>query len=148
KKALSVFAQKVARWFFKYTGRCTGVKLVKKGLFILFLAMLIALVACSDKDTEDVSKSDDGKTEEKSDNKSGDKTDNEASEAKAGGDLQYVLNTQPPTIDPVMTTATATRDIARPIFETLVTITSTYEPAPMLAESWEESDDGLTYTFK
>ena len=46
-----------------------------------------------------------------------------------------------------MGTATATRDAARPIFETLVTLNSNYEVEPMLAERFEQSEDGLVYTF-
>ena len=46
-----------------------------------------------------------------------------------------------------MGTATATKDAARPIFETLVTLNENYEVQPMLAESYEQSEDGLVFTF-
>ena len=41
-----------------------------------------------------------------------------------GGTLKFAFNAQPPTLDPTGTTATATRDIARNIFEQLVTFDS------------------------
>ncbi|WP_368654861.1 ABC transporter substrate-binding protein [Ornithinibacillus sp. 4-3] len=83
-------------------------------------------------------------------NNSSDSTAPNSSEGvvEGGGELIYAINTQPPTIDPVMSTAAATRDVARNIFETLVTLDSKYEAVPMLAESWEASDDNKTYTFK
>lgn len=118
--------------------------LMKKSLFVLFLALLLALVACS-KDDEGASTSNDESTD--TEEQTDDQEDDGDTSTGQGGDLQYVLNVQPPTMDPVMSTATATRDVARPVFETLVTIDSAYEPQPMLAESWEISDDGLTYTF-
>ncbi|WP_368653190.1 ABC transporter substrate-binding protein [Ornithinibacillus sp. 4-3] len=112
-------------------------KVINKTLLLMFLAVLLVLAACSNNDDN----SSDNNSEGSNDN-------NESSgEQTAGGDLQFVLNTQPPTIDPIMSTATATRDISRHIYETLVTIDSAYEPQPMLAESWEISEDGLTYTF-
>jgi peptide/nickel transport system substrate-binding protein len=41
----------------------------------------------------------------------------------------------------------ATRDLARPIFETLLTLNAKYQAVPMLAEKVEKSEDGKTYTF-
>src|SRR5690606_13861415 len=38
-------------------------------------------------------------------------------------------------------------DVGRHIFETLVTIDSEFNVQPILAESWEQSDDGTTLTF-
>ena len=64
-----------------------------------------------------------------------------------GGDLHVALNTQPPQLDPHMGTATATKDATRPMFETLVTLNSKYEVEPLLAERFEQSEDGLKFTF-
>lgn len=123
-------------------------KLLKNVFLLGLLALLLVLAACSggseDASVDDTDRSND-QTETQKENES-DEDEDEGTQS-AGGDLQYALNTQPPTIDPVMSTATATRDVARHIFEPLVTLDSNYQPQPMLAESWEESDDGLTYTF-
>src|SRR5690625_4693637 len=62
-------------------------------------------------------------------------------------ELQYAISAQPPTLDPHMTTAGNTRAISRNIFETLVVNDSEYEVVPMLAESWDISDDNKMYTF-
>lgn len=64
-----------------------------------------------------------------------------------GGKLRVAYPAQPQTLDPHMTTALATRDNARLIFETLVTLNENYQIAPMLAESYNMSEDGKTVTF-
>ncbi|WP_404406395.1 ABC transporter substrate-binding protein [Jeotgalibacillus malaysiensis] len=64
-----------------------------------------------------------------------------------GGEIRIAMNAEPPALDPHMTTATATSEVARNVFETLLTVNSKYEVQPMLAESYEQSDDGLTITF-
>jgi peptide/nickel transport system substrate-binding protein len=66
----------------------------------------------------------------------------------AGGELKVAYNAQPPTLDPVMTTAVATRDIMRHVFETLVTVNQKFEVEPMLAESFKVSDDRKKITFE
>lgn len=68
-------------------------------------------------------------------------------EESSGGELQYAMSAQPPTLDPHMTTAGNTRAVSRNIFEGLVANNSEYEVVPMLAESWEISNDNKTYTF-
>ncbi|TWI58195.1 ABC transporter substrate-binding protein [Halalkalibacter nanhaiisediminis] len=72
----------------------------------------------------------------------------EESEVVTGGDIRVAMNASPPTLDPHMTTATATSEVSRHIFETLLTLNSNYEVVPMLAESFEQSEDGLTTTFE
>ncbi|WP_368653935.1 ABC transporter substrate-binding protein [Ornithinibacillus sp. 4-3] len=54
---------------------------------------------------------------------------------------------QPPSLDNHLTTARSTIEVTRNIFETLVTFDLDYNVKPMLAESWEESEDGKTITF-
>jgi peptide/nickel transport system substrate-binding protein len=103
-------------------------KIRKIGIFIAMLTFVLVLFGCS------------GEANQTSDDGEGEET--------GGGELQYAINTQPPSIDPHMSTATATRDVARHIFESLVTLNSKYEVVPMLAKSWEQSEDGKTYTFQ
>src|SRR5699024_1273756 len=55
--------------------------------------------------------------------------------------------TQPPNLDPIATTSNDTGVIMRHVFESLVTLDSDYDIQPMLAESYEESDDGKEITF-
>lgn len=47
-----------------------------------------------------------------------------------------------------MSTATGTFDFGHQIYETLFAIDADYSPQPMLAASYEESDDGKILTIK
>lgn len=67
---------------------------------------------------------------------------------EAGGDLRVGITAQPPSIDTHITTATLAQDVARNIYESLVTLNANYQPVPMLAETIEKSEDGTTYTFQ
>jgi peptide/nickel transport system substrate-binding protein len=73
--------------------------------------------------------------------------DTPSATAPSGGKIKVAINAQPPTLDPHMTSATATSEIARYIFEQLVTLNSKYQAVPMLAEKVDTSEDGKTYTF-
>jgi peptide/nickel transport system substrate-binding protein len=70
------------------------------------------------------------------------------SKAESGGTLKVAAQAQPDTLDPTVTTAEATRDPARLVFESLVTFNENYEVTPLLAESYDVSKDGKTITFK
>ncbi|WP_019156842.1 ABC transporter substrate-binding protein [Robertmurraya massiliosenegalensis] len=76
-----------------------------------------------------------------------DSNNSEKEKSGVGGVLKVALNSQPPTLDQPISTASTTRDVSRLIYETLVTTDSSYQPVPMLAESIEISDDGKSYTF-
>lgn len=67
--------------------------------------------------------------------------------AEGGGEFDIAWNAQPPTLDPLVTTSTATRDISRNFFEPLITMDGDGEVQTVLAESYEVSDDGLVITF-
>ena len=64
-----------------------------------------------------------------------------------GGVLKIAVTTGPPTLDPHFSPSRATGDIAINVFEGLVGFDKDFSVRPQLAESWEVSDDGLTYTF-
>jgi peptide/nickel transport system substrate-binding protein len=64
-----------------------------------------------------------------------------------GGVFKIAQNAYPPNLDWQANTATATREIGMNVFESLVSYNKKFEIAPMLAERWEVSPDGLTYTF-
>lgn len=113
-------------------------------LVISLLVLSLSLYACTDKQ-------DTTQTEEDSNTEASDTTENSEEtleEDPYGGTLHIAFNAQPPGLDPVITTATATRDIARHIFEQLVTFDSNMEVQPMLAESYEINDEEHTVTFK
>lgn len=108
---------------------------------MLLLALSMVIVACSN----DKEEADKPKEEDKSET-----TDTEIEDdavVEEGGELQVAVPAQPPTLDVVTTTATAARDISQHIYEALVTYNSKLEVEPMLAESYDISEDGKTVTF-
>lgn len=70
-----------------------------------------------------------------------------AEEGKYGGILEVALGVSPPYLDWHQTTAGACEAIACHIFETVTTFNEGFEDIPQLAESWDLSDDKLTWTF-
>ena len=67
--------------------------------------------------------------------------------ARYGGVLHEAYGSGAPTLDTHITSASATGLRAHHWIETLVAYDENYELAPLLAESWEVSDDQLTVTF-
>ncbi|MET0304181.1 MAG: ABC transporter substrate-binding protein [Microbacteriaceae bacterium] len=70
-----------------------------------------------------------------------------------GGDVDstfvFAASSDPASLDPAFASDGETFRIARQMFEGLVGVEAgTADPAPLLAESWEQSDDGLSYTFQ
>jgi len=58
------------------------------------------------------------------------------------------LSVNPPTLDPAHFTDLAAEGVASRIFSSLVKYDSDLNIAPDLAETWEVSEDGKTYTFR
>src|SRR5690625_3144572 len=107
-------------------------------LIMGLLTVLVVLLAACGTDT------DDAVSEETDESNQMEETEEVET---AGGDLQVAFYQQPPTLDIHMTTSAASYMIGRHIFEGLMALNEDYESVPMLAESVDESDDGLTYTF-
>ncbi|QHT55696.1 ABC transporter substrate-binding protein [Cellulomonas sp. H30R-01] len=71
--------------------------------------------------------------------------------ASGGGRDTFIFaaSSDPAGLDPAFANDGESFRVARQIFEGLVgTEPGTADPAPLLAESWEVSDDGLEYTFQ
>lgn len=73
--------------------------------------------------------------------------------ADAGGDVDstfvFGASGDPSSLDPAFASDGESFRISRQIFEGLVGVEpGTADPAPMLAESWKQSEDGLSYTFQ
>ena len=67
-----------------------------------------------------------------------------------GGEVTFTFasSSDPSSLDPAFASDGESFRVARQIFEGLVgTVPGTADPAPLLAESWDVSDDGLEYTF-
>ena len=66
-----------------------------------------------------------------------------------GDVLIYAQSDDPKTLDPINTDIAEAVHVITNVFDTLVTYDeTTTELVPSLAESWETSNDGLTWTFK
>src|SRR5690625_3248536 len=108
-----------------------SMRFIKNGLFVMLLFLLAVLTGCGEASPQ----SDENGKEEKEE------------ETTSGGTLDVALDATPPTLEPSMNAATATRDTTRLMFESLVTTDSEFQPEPMLAESIDVSDDNKEYTF-
>lgn len=111
-----------------------------KLILIMFLA-LIVIVGCSN-DSNNNASNDDDQTDSEDNEDSGEEETNKKSM------LNIALDATPPTLDQPKNAATATRDVSRLIFETLITTDAEFKPQPMLAESYEVSEDSKSYTFQ
>lgn len=68
-------------------------------------------------------------------------------DAQPGGILRVGLQADPAELDPHKTSLTAAWHVIEHVYNGLVTTNPSLEPVPSLAESWDISEDGLTYTF-
>ena len=87
----------------------------------------------------------------KSSKKVGDKKEKSIgsdSEDKVDGGVFNMLWSDPPTLDPHLTSDTTSAGVIVEIYGGLVTFDTNLNLIPDLAESWEISSDALTYTFK
>jgi peptide/nickel transport system substrate-binding protein len=67
---------------------------------------------------------------------------------RRGGTLIMALDTDPPTVNPDVTTGVPDVSVGSLIYEALTRIDENFQAVPSLAESWTVSPDNLTYTFK
>ncbi|HEX5511010.1 MAG TPA: hypothetical protein VFX41_04805, partial [Actinomycetales bacterium] len=66
---------------------------------------------------------------------------------QSGGTFVFAASSDPVMLDPAFASDGETFRVARNIFEGLVgTKPGTADPAPLLAKSWTQSDNGLSYT--
>jgi peptide/nickel transport system substrate-binding protein len=114
---------------------------LQKKLFHFLLAGVFALTACSSNTSGGNSSAPTGGAAQPG------TTAAQEQAPTSGGTINIAYPAKAATLDPHMTTNASTKDIARQIFEPLVTLNSKYEVVPMLAESYEASKDGLTITF-
>lgn len=61
--------------------------------------------------------------------------------------INYMISTEPDTLDPQIASDSSAKMIIMNIFEGLVRIDENEAPTAGVAESWELSEDGTTYTF-
>lgn len=66
----------------------------------------------------------------------------------SGGDIVVAISAEPDQLDPHKSTAYASFQVLENVYDTLVQPNEELEMEPALAESWETSEDQLTWTFK
>ncbi|WP_044529331.1 ABC transporter substrate-binding protein, partial [Herbaspirillum sp. B65] len=66
---------------------------------------------------------------------------------QAGGTLNMLMQPEPPTLMLALNQQGPTQFAGSKIYQSLLTYSQDLKPQPSLAESWEISKDGLTYTF-
>jgi len=71
-----------------------------------------------------------------------------AGQPKKGGSLKFAIFGEAPSLDPMFTTATITKNLASQMFEGLLSPDMRLRPQPDLAESYDMSRDGKTATFR
>lgn len=78
-----------------------------------------------------------------------DNNDNDAAtDADVDSTFVFAASSDPAGLDPAFAQDGETFRVSRQIFEGLVgTVPGTADPAPLLAESWDSSEDGMTHTF-
>ena len=116
---------------------------------ILTAAMVVGLAACGGSTSNDAASTTDETTTEASDNQTGDET-TDATEATAStGEkiLSVQVGPDPETIDPALNSAVDGGNMLLHSFECLLAVDENGQLVPGQAESWETSEDGLTWTF-
>jgi oligopeptide transport system substrate-binding protein len=68
-------------------------------------------------------------------------------EMRFGGMYRRILEDDPATLDPAILTDTYGRSVVSQLFDGLVQFDANLAPIPAIAEFWEASRDGLTWTF-
>lgn len=65
-----------------------------------------------------------------------------------GGELHVAISANPPALDPPVANSNIVGGIGIHVYEPLFAMNESYEPTPVLAESYEVSADGSVYTVK
>lgn len=104
--------------------------------FLLALVLVLSLAACTKPGSDP------------SGNETTDPTATTDPGTPARTDLNYGLTSDVATLDPSKATDQMSNILWRQLYDTLVYRNSEGEYEPRLAESWELSEDGLTWTFK
>ncbi|MFJ5765228.1 peptide ABC transporter substrate-binding protein [Lysinibacillus sp. NPDC093210] len=82
-----------------------------------------------------------------SDKAKDDKKDSGSSETASSKELNLVIPSEPPSLHPQLATDSTSSAILINVFEGLTRLDADGQPQAAMAEKWDVSEDGLTYTF-
>lgn len=124
-------------------------------IWIAGAGAILAACGASDSEGDDTSADDGGDDSEATETTAAaedDSADTTAAEeaadaAAAGGALRVAFPESPNEFDPALYSAFPEYNTGHAIYDGLVRVDAALVPQPHLAESWEASDDGLTWTF-
>ena len=113
---------------------------------VLAAAMVLGLTACGG--SEGTASTEDGTTAEATTEESGDAAESTEVAASTGEKILSVqVGPDPETIDPALNSAVDGGNMLLHAFECLLAVDQDGKLIPGQAESWETSEDGLTWTF-
>lgn len=121
-----------------------GAKNVKRILRLLITVLTICLLLTSCKLPEGPSS---GNTDGQSLNTTQGNNDDVMDSGPVKRGLVKLFTTKPDTLNPVLTGNIYVQRMSNLIFESLVKLDKKQKPVPVLAERWDVSSDGLTWTF-
>jgi len=128
-----------------------GGNIMKKKVLALILtaAMVVGLAACGGSTSNDAASTTDETTTESSDNQAADETTDTTEATASTGEkiLSVQVGPDPETIDPALNSAVDGGNMLLHSFECLLAVDENGQLVPGQAESWETSEDGLTWTF-
>ncbi len=75
------------------------------------------------------------------------KKDSGSSETASSKELNLVVASEPPSLHPQLATDSTSSAVLINVFEGLTRLDADGKPTPAIAEKWDVSEDGLTYTF-
>ncbi len=116
--------------------------MISKLKFYIFTLIILFIFSCSSDEVTEVNTS-----MSKSSNVAPGLMQGEKDYSKPAENIFRINFSDPPTFDPHLVTDTTSASIIVEIFSGLVTLNKKLEIVPDLAESWNVSDDGKTYTF-
>ena len=122
---------------------------------ILTAAMVVGLAACGGSTSNDAASTTDETTTESSDDQAADETtettdtteETEATASTGEKILSVQVGPDPETIDPALNSAVDGGNMLLHSFECLLAVDENGQLVPGQAETWETSEDGLTWTF-
>ncbi len=115
-------------------------------IFIVMLVLMVVFAACSTASPEAETIVETDEVEQEVDTAE-QEVDTAEQEAESGGTVTYVIGADADSLDPPNMTQMTSEMVNRLIHDGLVAFSPEIGIVPGLAESWDISEDGLTYTF-